>query len=197
MNEIRHGTTEELLALRDGEGSAWTRDHVAACRRCAEELYRLEQMRARLKALPSFAPPRDRWATIATVARGERRRRWLNGAIGLASAAALAALSFVALRPAAPEAIDDRVALASAMARSQQLEQTLRSLGPEQRALDGDAASVVADLEDRLSRLDAALGDPTAWHERPGRVVDLWRQRAGILSALVDVHVTRAAVAGL
>jgi len=59
MSEIRHGTTEELLALRDGEGSAWIRAHVAECRACAAELFRLEQMRARLKALPSFTPPRD------------------------------------------------------------------------------------------------------------------------------------------
>ena len=197
MSEIRHGTTEELLALRDGEGSAWIRAHVAECRACAAELFRLEQMRARLKALPSFTAPRDRWAMVAAQAKRERRRRRMNGAVGLAAAAALAVLSFVAMRPAAPDAASERAALATAMARSQALEQTLRALTPAQRALGGDAASVVADLEERVSRLDAALGDPSAWRREPGRVVDLWQQRAGILSALVDVHETRAAVAGL
>ena len=197
MSEIRHGTTEELLALRDGEGSAWIRAHVAECRACAAELFRLEQMRARLKALPSFTAPRDRWAIVAAQAKRERRRRRMNGAVGLAAAAALAALSFVAMLPAAPDVASERAALATAMARSQALEQTLRALTPAQRALGGDAASVVADLEERVSRLDAALGDPSTWRREPGRIVDLWQQRAGILSALVDVHETRAAVAGL
>lgn len=197
MSDIRHGTTEELLAVRDGEGSAWTRAHVAECRGCAADLFQLEQMRARLKALPAFAPPRDRWAIVAAQAKRERRLRRMNGAVGLAAAAALAALSFVAMRPAAPDDASGRAALATAMARSQALEQTLRALAPEQRALGGDAASAVADLEERVSRLDAALGDPSTWRREPGRVVDLWQQRAGILSALVDVHATRVAVAGL
>ncbi len=35
MSETRHGTSEELLALRDGEGSAWMRQHVAECAACA------------------------------------------------------------------------------------------------------------------------------------------------------------------
>ena len=42
MNEVRHGTTEELLALRDGEGGAWAKAHVESCGACAGELYRLE-----------------------------------------------------------------------------------------------------------------------------------------------------------
>ena len=49
----------------------------------------------------------------------------------------------------------------------------------------------------RLTRIDAQLGDPSAWQGRTGRAVDLWQQRAGVLSALVDVHVTRTAAAGL
>jgi len=28
MNGIRHANTEELLALRDGEAAAWTKEHV-------------------------------------------------------------------------------------------------------------------------------------------------------------------------
>ena len=50
MSETRHGTGEELLALRDGEGSAWTREHVAGCAACTAELQRLEQVRAQLRA---------------------------------------------------------------------------------------------------------------------------------------------------
>lgn len=192
MTDIRHGTMEELLALRDGEGSAWARSHVDGCGECAAAVYRLEQVRAQLKALPAFHPPRDRWAAIAEQVRRERRRRWMHSAMGVAAAAALAAVTFVAVRPAAPAVETDRAALDRAMLQSQTLEAALHALAPDGRVMTGAAASVAADLESRLSEVDVALGDPGAWRMQPARVVDLWQQRAGILSALVDVHATRA-----
>ncbi len=196
MNEVRHGTTEELLALRDDEGSAWTRTHVEACAACAAELYRLEQVRSRLKALPGMTPPRDRWGSIAGQARRERRARRLHSAVGLAAAAVLAAVTFVAVRPEAPTpAAETRAELDRAMLQSQAMEAALEALGPEQRALPGSAAKVAAELTASLSELDAALNEPGAWRSEPERVVDLWRQRTGILSALVDVHAGRATFA--
>lgn len=198
MSDIRHGTTEELLALRDGEGSGWTKAHVEECVACAGELYRLDQMRARLKALPTFVPPRDRWPVVATRARAERRRRWVHGAVGLATAAALTLLTVVALRPdGAASTAAGRAALQRAMAQSAAMEQSLRDLSPESRALPGDAAGAVASLEDRLSTIDAELVEPGAWRANPDRVLGLWQQRTGVLSALVDVHTTRIALAGL
>lgn len=198
MSEIRHGTTDELLALRDGEGSAWTKVHVGECVACAGELYRLDQMRARLRALPTYAPPRDRWPVVATRARAERRRRWVHGMVGLATAAALTLLTVVALRPdGAASTAAGRAALQRAMAQSAAMEQSLRDLSPESRALPGSAAGVVADLEDRISSIDAELAEPGAWHSNPSHVVGLWQNRAGVLSALVDVHTTRVALAGL
>ncbi|NJD20961.1 MAG: hypothetical protein FIA95_16960, partial [Gemmatimonadetes bacterium] len=74
MNAERHGTTDELLAVRDGEGTAWARAHVEECAACRAELYRLEQVRSQLRALPAFAPPRDRWAVVAARAKRERPR---------------------------------------------------------------------------------------------------------------------------
>jgi len=196
VNDMRHADTEELLALRDGEGTAWTRSHVDACAACAAELYRLEQVRARLKALPAFTPPRERWSVIGPMVRRERRQRFWRGAVGLATAAALTAVTFVAVRPAPSNAVAERAALARAMARSQTLEQALKAVRPDQRALNGDAAQAVAELQDQLSRIDAQLADPAAWKDRDGgRAVDLWQQRAGVLGALVDVHTTRAAMA--
>ena len=192
MTDVRHGTMEELLALRDGEGSAWARSHVDGCGECAAVVYRLEQVRAQLKALPAFHPPRDRWAVIVEQVRRERRRRWMHSAMGVAAAAALAAVTFVAVRPAAPVVETDRAALDRAMLQSQTLEAALHALAPDGRVMTGAAASVAADLESRLSEVDVALGDPGAWRTQPARVVDLWQQRAGILSALVDVHATRA-----
>ena len=196
MNETRHGTTDELLALRDGDGSAWTRAHVESCAACATELYRLEQVRSRLKALPGMTPPRDRWGSIAAQARRERRARRLHSAVGLAAAAVLAAVTFVAVRPEAPTpAAETRAELDRVMLQSRAMEAALEALGPEQHALPGAAAKVAAELTASLSEVDAALNQPGTWRTEPERVVDLWRQRTGILSALVDVHAGRATFA--
>jgi hypothetical protein len=193
---VRHGTAEELVALRDGEGSAWAREHVATCAACAAELYRLEQVRSRLRALPSLIPPRDRWPAIADTARRERRARRLHSGIGVAAAAVLAFVTFLAVRPAPDtRAHDARAALDRAMLQSQAMEATLKAMAPERRALPGAAAGVAADLESSLSDVDAALNIPDAWRTQPDRVIDLWRQRTGILSALVDVHAGRATFA--
>ena len=77
------------------------------------------------------------------------------------------------------------------------MEQLFRSVHPDRRALTGQAAGVVAELEDQLSQVDAALNDTLAWSRDPGQVAALWKQRAGLLSALVDVHETRASLVGL
>lgn len=197
MTDGRHGTTEELLALRDGEGSAWVKAHVAACEGCSAELFRLEQVRAQLRALPAFAPPRDRWAPIAERVRRERRaRRWSRG-VGVAAAAMLGGLLLVAVQGTRPDPLEAQATLRTAMARSQAMEQVLQGMDPDGRALDGAAAGVVANLQGRLEALDAKLGDPSAWRGEPQRQAEMWNERAGLLSALVDVHTTRVAYAGL
>jgi hypothetical protein len=168
---------------------------VAACATCAAELEGFEQMRSRLRALPSFAPPRDRWPMVEQAAHAERRRRRLSGSMGTLAAAAVLVLGFVELRHSSSTLQD--AAVRQAMAESAAMEQVFRSLQPDQRALNGRTASVVADLEDRLAQVDAALNDPAALRAAPDRVAELWKQRAGLLSALVDVHETRATYAGL
>lgn len=194
--DVRHGTTAELLALRDGEGTAWMRDHVAVCAACAAELFSLEQIRSQLRALPAQHPPRDRWAVIAGQARRERRTRRVHSAVGLAAAAVLAMVTFVAVRPEAGVPVAaTRAELSRAMLQSQAMEAALRALGPEQRALPNAAARVAADLQASLGELDAQLNQPGLWQSEPARVADLWRQRTGILSALVDVHAGRATYA--
>ncbi len=195
MSGSRHATMDELLAQRDGEGSGWTAAHLTACAACDAELRRLEQLRARLRALPAYAPPRDRWPLVAAQARRERRQRWMRAAAGLATAAALTALTFVALRPPQTDVAAERAELERAMTRSQALEQALKSLGPEHRALNGEAAFAAAELQDRLRQLDVEIASPDL--QRRDQALNLWRERAGVLSALVDVHVTRAAAAGL
>lgn len=197
MNEVRHGTTEELLAVRDGEGTAWAQAHAAACEACAAELYRLEQVRSQLRALPAFAPPRDRWPVVAERAWRERRQRRFSGGMGLAAAAALAGLLLVALQGTRPDPLEAQSTLRTAMARSQAMEQALKGVDPDAKALNGTTAGVVVDLQRRLEALDAELGDPGEWANDPSRQARLWNERAGLLSALVDVHTTRVAYAGL
>jgi len=197
MNDTRHGTTEELLAVRDGEGSAWAKAHADSCSACGAELYRLDQMRARLRALPSYTPPRDRWGVIAFQARAERRVRRVSAFTGLAAAAALAGLLLVAVRGTGADPLAERASLRTAMARSQAMEQALRDLNPESRALNGEAAAAVADLQERIEALDARLGAPAVLGNDLGTQAEMWNERAGLLSALVDVHTTRVARAGL
>jgi hypothetical protein len=117
---------------------------------------------------------------------------WSSGAV---AAAAVLVLGFIVLRH--PGTTSQDAAVRQAMAESAAMEQIFRSLQPDQRAMTGSTAGVVADLEDRLAQVDAALNDPTAQRADPERVADLWKQRAGLLSALVDVHETRATYAGL
>jgi hypothetical protein len=193
----RHTTIDELLAVRDGEGTVWAKGHAETCAACAAELFRLDQVRAQMKALPALTPPRDRWSAIAAQVKDERRASRVRGVTGWMAAAGLAALVFIAVRPAGGDKASEAAALDQAMARSQAMEQTLNALSPETRALPGDAAAAVAELEDRLARIDARLADPTAWQGNPGRAAQLWQERSGVLSALVDVHVTRVAQAGL
>jgi hypothetical protein len=56
------------------------------------------------------------------------------------------------------------------------------------------------ELEDRIARVDREL---EATELLPGeqapddQLLKLWRERVGLLDALVDVHVTRASNAGL
>jgi hypothetical protein len=197
VNDIRHGTTEELLAVRDGEGTAWTQAHVAACEACSAELYRLEQVRSRLRALPAFTPPRDRWPVIAERAFRERRQRRFSGGMGLAAAAMLAGLLLVAVQGTRPDTLEAQTTLRTAMARSQAMEQVLKGVDPDAKALTGATAGVVVDLQRRLEAIDVELGDPSEQGNDPHRQAQLWNERAGFLSALVDVHTTRVAYAGL
>src|SRR2546425_10947378 len=93
-----HCTMDDLVAVRDGEGSAWARRHVEGCAACRAELDALYQRVAQLKALPALRPPRDRWGVVrAELVAAQRRRRRGWGAMSLAAAAAVAGL--IVFRP--------------------------------------------------------------------------------------------------
>lgn len=200
---MTHPTFEALVALREPgaePGDATAREHLQECVACREELERLHQRAARLKALPSLRPARDQWPRVATRVRAERRRRRarIGSLAGLAIAASVAVAIVIsgASHVRGPTATHD---IEQAMERSQALESALSLYNPEARVLDGRTAGLAQGLEDRIARVDRELemADLLQRQSREGELLKLWRERVGLLDALVDVHVTRASHVGL
>jgi hypothetical protein len=199
---MTHLTMEAMLSLREAglePGDASARQHLEGCADCRAELDRLHQRVARLKALPALRPSRDRWPETATRLRAERRarRERIAGLVGLAAAASIAAAALVAPRTATLAA--GQTEIQAVMSRSQALESALTELHPDDRMLDGRTAGIAQELEDRIARVDRELevADLLQQQRRDQEVLKLWRERVGLLDALVDVHVTRASNVGL
>jgi hypothetical protein len=189
----------ELLAVRDGEGTAWARAHADECAFCREELDMLYRRVAALRALPAHRPPRDRWSVIRVEAVRERRGRLLRrvGWSGLAAAAAVAVLLGVrTVVPIGPAPAVGQTELDGLMAQSRTLEETLRNYDPEGRVLSGRAAGIIADLEDRIALVDAGISQMTTRGGAREDLIGLWRDRVDLMSALVNAHVTRATYVG-
>jgi hypothetical protein len=195
---------EALLSLREAglePGDASAQAHLDACPRCQAELERLHQRVARIKALPALRPSRDRWPQVSARVRLERRnhRQRAAGLIGLAAAASIALA--VSLGPRNNSTLDGagQQEIQAAMARSQALESALSGFQPDQRVLDGRTAGIAQELEDRIATVDRELemADLLEQRARDEQVLKLWRERVGLLDALVDVHVTRASNVGL
>ena len=203
---MNHLTMDQLLEL-DEPGiepdTVRARAHLEACVECREEQRRLEQRRARLRALPTLRPARDQWPAVkARLAqeRGSRRARWVG--IGTLALAASLLLTFVLGRNAGRDsgalAADEH--LQSLMQRSQALEAAIGAYGPDGRVLDGRTSRVASALEARIAdvdeRLQAVELEPAPQQHEVDRM-RLWQERVGLLDALVDVHVTRASNVGL
>ena len=199
---MTHLSMEALLRLREAgrePGDATARAHLEACPECRAEHDRLHQRVARLRALPALRPTRDRWPEVAARIRLERRarRQRLGGLFGLAAAASIAAAALIGrargdLGPGEQE-------ISQAMASSQALESALSQYQPETRVLDGRTAGIAQELEDRIARVDRELemAELLERQTRDAQLLKLWRERVGLLDALVDVHVTRASNVGL
>jgi hypothetical protein len=199
---MSHLTLEQLLALREPGLEPgvhrWQR-HVESCASCRAEVDRLDQRVARLRALPALRPGRDRFAQIRGRARAERRgRRWRRAAIGGLAAAASLTLAVAALKPAERTLVAVEPELESVMFQSRQLERAVASFDGDRGVLDGRTASITASLEGQLARLDRQLEVVELFEPavRQQEVLRLWRERVGLLDALVDVHLTRARYVG-
>ena len=200
---MSHLSIETLVGLRDPgtePGTAAAREHLDACSACRAEYERLHQRVARLKALPPLRPGRERWPVILGRVRSERRRRRARfaGVGGLAAAAALALVVGLSTF-GAPEVGASPAEIQQAMVRSQALESAIDRIDPESRVTDGRTAGIAQELEDRIARVDRKLemAELMERQARDAELLRLWRERVGLLDALVDVHVTRASNVGL
>lgn len=203
---MTHLTMDQLLALREAghePGSQAARDHLEGCPACRLELDRLHQRVARLRALPPLRPARDRFPAVRDQLVADRRRRVRWAGLGGLALAASVALAVIVRPPASGPANPGQAALSEELieniTRSQQLERALVALEPEQRVLDSRTAVIAGRLEDRLQLVDRDLqaADLLDRQVRMQEQLRLWRERVGLLEALVDVHVTRASYAGL
>ena len=205
---MSHLSIETLVALREPgtePGTSAAREHLEACTACSAEYERLHQRVARLKALPILRPSRERWPAVLGEVRAERRRRRarLAGLGSLAAAASVAlALGVAQLGPGGAQTSEAGLTPAEiqqAMVRSQVLESALDRIDPESRVTDGRTAGIAQELEDRIARVDRELemAELMERQARDAELLKLWRERVGLLDALVDVHVTRASNVGL
>ncbi|HEV8612710.1 MAG TPA: hypothetical protein VGQ73_04305 [Gemmatimonadales bacterium] len=196
---MTHLTIEQLLALREPglePGVQGWRDHAEACELCRAELERLDQRVARLRALPMLKPARNRFAEIQAQTRKLRfRRRLLVLSFGGLAVAALVALVMVlGTRSTVSAQLAEQRELDSIIARSQQLESAIQDYNPDRRVTDGRTAVVAATLEDRVAQIDRQLQLVNLMDQGAGaqQALRLWRERVGLLDALVDVHTTGA-----
>ncbi len=196
---MTHLSIEQLLAVRDDDRSepafAEAHRHVASCEPCRIELDRLHQRTARLRALPTMSPPRDHFPEVRTRWQWERRQRRIRQvSAGFTALAAAVLITVVGRDLLNPPRLDAEQQLQTAIDASQRLEATLHAWDPAQRVVDARTARLAVVIEDRIAAVDAQLQDAARLEHaaRLHRQVELWRERVGLMNALVDVHVTQA-----
>ncbi len=191
-----HCTMDDLVAVRDGEGSVWARRHLEDCAACRAELDALYQRVAQLKALPALRPPRDRWDVVRGELLGtQQRRRRVWGTMSLAAAAAVAGL--IVFGPwSGGNTL--HAELSQAKQRCSTLESALQEYDADGRVVSGRSAALAAQLEDQIALLDGQLSQPPAGTRTPeAQLVNLWKQRANLMQQLYQVRVTRVSYVGL
>ena len=183
-----HCTMDELLAIRDGQGSQGALRHLDECDECCQELELLHQRVAALRALPSLRPPRDRWSEVRdeVLAQRARTRRRFGGWLTAAAAASVALA--IGLGGLVTPAAQEPDPLAELVSEAQMLERAFRTMRPETRVLTGRIAGAVAALEDRLQLLDVRFEQARMQRLSREKVIVLWQERVDLMDALVNVH---------
>jgi len=195
---LRHCSIEELLEVRNGEGSVGAKIHVDECEECRDELDRLHQRVASLKALPSLNAPRDRWPLVREQIVAGRQRLWwtrMGWAAAAAIALALGANGLVPWPGAEPEK-NPEVELQTLVEQSAQLDSMLKSIEKKTRVVTGLTAVTIADLEDRIVFLDSRLNSARRIAISENQLRALLEQRVILMDALVNTHTKRTVNVG-
>jgi phage FluMu protein gp41 len=156
---LKHCSIQELLEVRNGEGSLGARTHVDECAHCRDELDRIHQRVAALKALPSLNAPRDRWSVVRQGIVDQRRRIWFlrtGWAAAAAIALALGANGLLTWPAAAPN--ENELELQTLVEQSVELDNALVTVASRPRVVSGLAAVAIVDLEDQISIIDNQIG---------------------------------------
>lgn len=189
-----HPNLDELLALRDGDGSAGVRCHVEGCELCRAEIEELRLAREALRALPQCPPPEGSWEVIRHrfVA---RRRKPIDVRLGVA-AAVLLALSTAAIigrlgpRIGTLESVsgdDTKEAVEQLSSASRELELVLRDGSLQSPVMSPRQAAMIVEIEDRIALIDLAIAQSPET-EPDVRAVALWSDRVELLDALVTAR---------
>lgn len=194
-----HCTMDELTAIRGGRGSTAAIEHLNDCQECRDELDRLHQRVASLKALPVARAPRNRWPEVRRriVAERARQRRRLWGWTTAAAAASVALLFGVSqVLPHLRAAPEDEARYVSLIEEAQNREALLRRFDPESRVLDGRSAIAVVAVEDRLSLLDERLAEARQAQMSAREMIALMEQRIRLIDELMRIHATKSTYVG-
>jgi hypothetical protein len=202
--------TEDLLKLRDDEPiDAALKQRLLADSGTCDELRRLARLKDRLGELPELRPSAHADARVLTAMRTavkHRSTRRIVPALGMAAAAVLAitvVLVSVLRSPPAPNA-DGAAAPSGPRARedvqpagvadylalieeSASLEQVLFRLPAQRSVMTIGTASTIAGLESQIALIDEELTLAAADLEPQYRTA-LWRERVGVMNALVQVR---------
>ncbi len=195
---LRHCSIEELLEVRNGEGSVGAKIHVDECEECRDELDRLHQRVASLKALPSLNAPRDRWPLVREQIVAGRQRVWwtrMGWAAAAAIALALGANGLVPWPGAEPEPTQE-IQLQTLVEQSAQLDSMLKSIEKKAHVVNGLTAVTIADLEDRIIFVDSRLLSARRIAISEAQLRALLEQRVLLMDALVNTHAKRTVNVG-
>lgn len=194
-----HCTMDELIAIRGGTGSPAAIEHLNDCQDCRDELDRLHQRVAGLKALPPARAPRDRWPEVRRqfLAERARQRRKLWGWTSLAAAASVALLFGVSeVLPHLNSAPNDEARYVALMEEAQNRELMLQRFQPDSRVLDGRTATAVVAVEDRLTLLDRRLAEAQRAQMSARSMISLMEQRIRLIDELMRIHATKSTYVG-
>jgi len=196
-----HPSLEELLDLRDGEGTPEAADHVRECDRCRREMERLSGISRELKMLEDSSPPRDLWPDVReSLQRSRGGLLWKRLGWGAAAVLTLAAGICAAVffsdsdGPGVPQHTGraELAELPHLIRESQRLEHLVGLYEEQAPFLTGREAGVILAVEDRIAVLDAAIAREQGTGSSRRELSRLWGERVRLLDTLLAVHERRS-----